>query len=293
MKLRINFKAVIVVLFGVFCLYAYFRLISPYLDVGGNSRLVSSTIFTRKVVTIDEDVYSYWTNNVKNPKKILVMLPPSTATGDYFGKYAANIPDNVLIIAPDYPGRGLTTGIKTFDTVQLLSYRVGVLIKHLVGKKTINIVAPSFGGMIGTQLAKDKELNINKIIFIATGEFFASDQKFMYRAMFYPATVSEKIRSKYVDIVTGGNIFNNLSNTNIGDMLEQLITTIDYTIDTSHVSYIPAIIVVFNQDNVIQPESLTKLQKVFVNNTVINLNLTHTSPSFFNLELLDIIKGNI
>jgi pimeloyl-ACP methyl ester carboxylesterase len=293
MKLRINFKAVVVILFGIFCLYAYFRLIGPYLDVGGNSTLVSSTIFSRKTVYVKGERYSYWTNGVLYPRKVVVMLPPSTATGDYFGKYVEKLPKNVLVIAPDYPGRGLTDGLKSFDTIPLMSYRVGILLKQLIGNRNFDIVAPSFGGMIGTALVKDKDLRIDKIFLIATGEFFAPDQKFMYKVLINPARTSEKIRAKYVDILTSGNVFNNLQSTNIGDMLEQLITTIDYKIDTSRVLDTPAIIITFNKDNVVQAGSSAKLEQVFINSNVINLDLTHTSPSFFNQDVLDIVKNNL
>lgn len=293
MKRRINFKAVVVIIFGIFCLYCYVRLIGPYLDVGGNSKTVDESIFDRKVIYIDGVRYSYWTNSIANPRKILVMLPPSSATGDYFGKYAATLPKDILIVAPDYPGRGLTDGIKEFDTIPLLSQRTATLLKKILNEKRFDIVAPSFGGMIGTELTKYSGLNIDKIFLIATGEFFAPDQKFMFRAMFYPATVSEKARSKYVTFLMGGDFFPNINNSNIEDMLEQWLITIDYKINTDYHSKIPAVIVSFDRDNVVRPESVTKLQQVFVNSTLVHVNLTHTSPSFFNLELLELIINNI
>lgn len=292
-KLRINFKAVVVILFGIFCLYAYFRLINPYLDVGGNSKTVPESVFSRKVVNINDEKYSYWTNSVVSPRKILVMLPPSSATGDYFGKYAATVPKDILIVAPDYPGRGLTDGIESFDTVPAISKRIGILLKALLVDNNFDIIAPSFGGMIGTELARDSDLKIDKIFLIATGEFFAKDQKFMYRALFYPATISERARSRYVSLLTGGDLFPNIDSSNIEDILEQWLTTMDYKIDTTRKSKVLAIIISFNRDNVVQPGSVSKLQKVFINNSVINIDLTHTSPSFFNIEILDIILNNI
>lgn len=292
MKIRINFKAVIVILFGIFCLYVYFRLINPYLDVGGNSKIVSEDIFTRKVVYINSERYSYWTNGVTDPSKIYVMLPPSTATGDYFGKYAIALPKNVLVIAPDYPGRGLTDSLKTFDTAPLIAYRVGVLLKNLIPNETFSIFAPSFGGMIGTYLALDSELNVEKLYLVATGEFFADDQKFMFKSIFYPAIVSERIRKKYVDFLTRNNFFSNLYNTKVEDILEQWIVVLDYKIDTSKHSSTPTVIVNFEMDRVVVKESVQKLQKIFVNNKVVLLNMPHTSPSFFNLDLLEILNNN-
>jgi pimeloyl-ACP methyl ester carboxylesterase len=292
-KLRINIKAVIVILFGVFCIYLYFRLIGPYLDVGGLSSPVSQNIFSRSVVTINNLKYSYWSNNVKSPKSVLVMLPPSSATGDYFGKFVGVLPERTLVIAPDYPGRGLTDGIPEFDNAPLIAARIGILLENILGKKSFVLVGPSFGGMIATELIKDKNLNVSKLFLIATGEFFASDQKAMYKAIFYPASISEKIRNRYVSLLTSGNVFDNLKNTNIQDMLEQWITVIDYKIDMNNRSKIPTTIVVFEKDNVVQKESIDKLKKVFVNNKVVNLNLEHVSMSFFNGEIIVLLKNNL
>ncbi len=293
MKLRINFKAVVVIIFGLFSLYVYFRLVYPYLNAASFDGLVSADIFSRRVTEIDGEKYSYWTNGVKNPRKIVVMLPPSTDTGDYFGRYAKILPKDVLIIAPDYPGRGLTSGIADFDTVPLLSHRVAILLKHIIGKKSFDMVGPSFGGMIGTQLVRDKDLKIDKLFLIATGEFFAPDQKFMYGLLFYPATVSENMRLKYVDFLIGGNFFSNVRNSNIRDILEQWLTLLDYKIDTGYQSNVPAIIIVFNRDNVVQPESEAKLEEVFINHKVINIDFPHKSESFFSPELQRILNINI
>ncbi len=293
MKLRINFKAVLVLIFGIFCLYFYFRLVYPYWNAGRPVETVSETVFGRRVIEINGDTYSYWTNSVNSPRKIAVMLPPSTATGDLFGKYAEIFPEDVLIIAPDYPGRGLTSSITAFDTAPLIAERVSVLLKEILGERSFDIIGPSFGGMIATELAKDSSLNINKIFLIATGEFFAPDQKFMYKALFNPARSSERIRDRYVSLLTGRSFVYNIQDSNIEDILEQWLTVIDYQINISVRSKVPAIIVVFDQDNVVTADSAAKLQKVFVNNTVINLDLTHTSENFFSPGMTKILTSNI
>jgi pimeloyl-ACP methyl ester carboxylesterase len=291
--IKLNFKAVVVIIFGLFCLYSYIRLISPYLDVGSSEEPVSATVFSRTVVNINGERYSYWSNNVVKPKRIVVMLPPSAATGDYFGKYTNVFPSDVLIVAPDYPGRGMTDSIKVFDTVPLLSNRVATLLEYVLGKNSFDIVAPSFGGMIGTELSKNSSLKINKLFLIATGEFFAPDQKFMYRLLFYPATLSEDLRAKYVSLLTSWNVFANLQNTNIKDMLEQWLATLDYKIDISSRITVPTTIIVFDKDNVVQSESRSKLKEVFINSSIIHMNLTHTSPSFFSSELERLLSTNI
>jgi pimeloyl-ACP methyl ester carboxylesterase len=277
----------------MFCLYAYFRLINPYLDVGLPVEKASEDVFNRHSVEIYGDTYSYWTNNVLNPRKTVVMLPPSTAMGDHFGKFAQIFPGDVLIIAPDYPGRGLTDSIPAFDTAPLIANRVAILLKELLGDKSFDVVAPSFGGMIGTRLVKDSDLNINQIFLIATGEFFGSDQKIMYKALFHPAKTSERIRSNYVSLVTGLGIFTEWQGSNIEEILEQWLMTIDYEIDTTQTSPVPAVIVIFTQDNVIRPGSDVKLQKVFVNSRTVNADLKHTSENFFSPEIVEILLSGI
>jgi pimeloyl-ACP methyl ester carboxylesterase len=288
-------KSIIVLVgfIGMFLSYSYFRLIYPYSEVGGTVVKVSEKIFFRQIAYIDGLQYSYWTNGVVNPQKILVMLPPSSSTGDYFGRYAQVFPKNTLIIAPDYPGRGLTDPVSEFDTIPRLTNRVAVLLKYLFGEKKFDVIGPSFGGMIATELSRDKDLKIEKVFLVATGEFFAPDQKYMYHFLFYPATVSESIRNKYVNWLLARNYFGNLKNTSIVDLLEQGLSTIDYKIDTNYQTDTPLEIVIFNKDNVVQPGSKAKLEQVFNNYKEYYFDLTHSTDSFFDPRLMFLIKNNI
>lgn len=284
---------VLVIFASIFSSYCYVRLIQPYIDVGGIVYSVPSDLFYRESVIINGDNYSYWTNGVRDPEKIVVMLPPSTATGEYFGRYSEVFGPNILVISPDYPGRGLTTKIEEFDTVPRLASKISVLLQEVLGQKKFILVGPSFGGMIATQLVREPDLNIEKVILIATGEFFAKDQKSLYSLIFYPGTFSEKFLNNYVEIIHKTQIFDNLEYLSVEDMLEQWLTTLDYKIDTSVGINTPAVLIAFTEDNVIREGSIEKLEKLFSNRKTYYLNLTHTTDSFFSDLLKEVITSNI
>ncbi len=273
--------------------YSYIRIVQPYLDVGQIVKPAPETPYFRQSIVIEGERYSYWTNGVKNPKKILVMLPPSSATGDFFAKYAEVLPKNVLIIAPDYPARGLTSRIKESDTEDRIAERIGILIKKLIGKKEFEIVGPSLGGMIATKLVEDKDFKISKIFLIATGEFFANDQKNLFHLAVYPAIVSEKIRRSYVSFFRNNNYFDNLEDGNSEDLMEQWIATLEYKIDVTQKVSTPTVIVIFDKDNIIQKNSEQKLETKFFNHKIFHLDLTHQTPNFFDSNLINVVASNL
>ncbi len=294
MKLNRFIKSFIVTLgfLSILSGYTYYRVIRPYLNLGVIVKPDPTTPYFKQVVQIDGETYSYWTNGNKNTKKILVLLPPSSSMGNYFAKYAEQIP-NVLIISPDYPGRGETSRIKEFDTSERLARRVSILLKYLIGNKEFTVVGPSFGGMIATKLAEDNSLKINNLFLVATGEFFAPDQQSIFHLIFYPAVVSEKIRLKYLSFLQNVNVFSNLDPINNEDLMEQWLTVLDYKVNTSFKSQIPTKFIIFLKDNVIQSTSYPKLMFMFPNNKTYILDVEHKSTGFFNQELIEIIKNNI
>lgn len=282
---------VIVVFVGIFFGYGYVRIVRPYIDVGGIIVKVPESEFYRQSVSVEGQEYSYWTNGINNPEKILVMLPPSSSTGDYFGRYAKIFPD-YLIIAPDYPGRGLTSKIKSFDTAPKIAARTTILIKSLVGDKEIILVGPSFGGMVATEMAKRNQLNISSVILVATGEFFAPDQQALFHLVFYPGKISEKARNWYLEAILKRNLFTNVSRSNVEEMLEQWLTTLGYRIESNSKIQIPAVIISFTADNVVREDSVQKLETLYPNHKTYYLNLLHVTDSFFDPALVNIIKNN-
>lgn len=289
-KLLIFFIITIV----TFCLYAYFRVIYPYLDLGSGLESKSNRILQQQITIIDGIEYSYWTNKVTKPSKILVMLPAGPSTGNTFEKYAENLPSNVLIIAPDYPGRGHTDDIPEVDTIPRIAKRMSILLQNVLGERHFQLVAQSFGGTVGTELVKENKLKIDKLFLIATGEFFAPDQKIIYHILFFPATLSNKFRVFYENFLTEHlHIFRDMKNESLKDILEQWLTILDYKIEDNFESKIDTIIVIFEKDKIVQYQSKTKLEKIFKNYKEFRLDLSHISRSFEDESLLGIVKNNI
>jgi pimeloyl-ACP methyl ester carboxylesterase len=274
--------------------FIYSRIINPFIKLKTPPPIVSTHILSKKITIIDGMKYSYWTNGIENPEKIVVMLPPSTNTGDIFENAMSVVPKRVLVIAPDYPGRGDTDEIKELDTMPAIAMRTSRLLKSLVGEKSVYIIAPSLGGAIGTEIVKENELNVKKIFLIATGEFFAPDQKFIFRILFTPPIYSERLRNSYENFIIGKlGLFTNVKRGSTKNILEQVLAVINYKVDTSFTTNIPTVIVTLTEDKLVDPKSLIKLQEVFKNSNVFSIKATHDRKLFSSEEMLRLIKDNL
>ncbi len=116
-----------------------------------------------KKVILDKAKIGYIHKGKKGKPKIL-MLHGLFSNCRYFDETISFIKNDFEIIAPDFPGFGLSDKLKTVShTLESYSESIIQLCDHL-DFKPFNLIGASLGGMVGIKLASDYDEYISKVI---------------------------------------------------------------------------------------------------------------------------------
>ena len=249
--------------------------------------------FTKKVFKSKNTQFSYWSNGVKNPLNIYILLAPGASGGGFFKNIIKLFPKNNLIISFDYPGRGSSIPISD-NSIYSISKEVLNYIKCLKLIKKPYLVGLSYGTAVATELVKIDSSIFKELILVAPGEFIDKKYHFIIKLIFLPAKFSENIRKFYRAVLVKylSSVFKTFPKKNLKSILYQWLGIIEYNLDTNFTCKLPCTILAYSHDQLIRKGSILKVKKIFPNSIIFlevsdhNLNINYISKRL----LIDLFK---
>lgn len=224
-------------------------------------------------IEIEGKTVGYWSNNIREPRKVFLLLSPGAYSGKFFTNFEKYFSKNDLLICPDYPARGFSEPQKD-NSVEAIAKSVDKFLTTLSLNKNINLVAFSYGTQVATELIKINGRRFEKVILIASGEFFGILARICLRIMFGLLLVSKKsqhVIKKYV------LRYLYVPSKNLNDINLQWLSTLNYKIPKTEKVDLPAILVDFAKDKFVTKRSKSKIRELFVNYKTLTVDGLHPS----------------
>jgi pimeloyl-ACP methyl ester carboxylesterase len=237
----------------------------------------------QKLIKIDGKTYSYWTNKLNNYSQVLVLLSPASCDGSFFNREIDYIPEktrsNSLIVAPDFPGIGKTGKIKDTSVPAVAKHTLNLL--HELNIRECSVLGISYGGAVANELVSLEPGIFNKVILVATGEFFSYSRKIVFNLFFYPLKRSERIQRAYFYLLKKLiKDYQDYSYQKMEFVLNQLSALTKYSLPKNKTFPIPAFVIWLDDDALVTKDSILKIQRIYNETKIYKINIGHT----FNLR---------
>lgn len=219
---------------------------------------------------INSKHFGYWSNEIKNPRRVSLLMSPGPCSGKFFKNFEKYLNPKDLWICPDYPGRGYSLP-QTDNSIDSISESVKLFLKDL-GISNIYLIGFSYGTQIATLLTKKKDIEIEKIILVASGQYYNDFLRMILKTAFGLLCYSEKFMLVARNLI---NKISNIPNKNLKELNMQWLSTLKYEVPNDFITNIPTIFVDFNKDNCVVRKSRNTLRKIFVNHKSYLLDKKH------------------
>lgn len=220
-----------------------------------------------------------------NPKKqAVVLLPPGVGEASFFNDLIKILSEKYFVVSIDFPGAGRCVTKKEGSNVIGISKYITYLLKKINIKKPV-LVGYSYGGSVAIQLSKS--IKLKSLVLIATGEYFNIISKTLLSLIFFPTIVSTKVSKIYAKLITKkGNLkLSSCSAEQLKIVGHRWYNIIWIKLPQNYKSSIKTLIIKSKKDGIVKQSSFDKLEKIFTNNKIVNLNCGH-------FHYLDILKKN-
>lgn len=223
-------------------------------------------------IIIDNKKFGYWSNDIKNPRRICLLLSPGSYSGKFFKNFEKYFSDKDLYICPDFPARGYSEP-QDNNSIKGVTETITKFIDALC-LKDIYLAGFSYATQIATELLNINEKRFKKVIFVASGEFFSTVKRIVLKIIFLPLMFSNVLRYKIRRYVLP---YIYVPNKNLKEINLQWLSTLDYKISTKQIITIPTVFLDFINDQYVTSKSKFKLKQFFINSKTITVNEIHPS----------------
>lgn len=240
-------------------------------------------IFNQKNLKIDNVNISYLDicDSDIVPRKTTFFLMPIGKESEFIKIVTKNMPTDLRIICPNYPGIENSGMVKDY-TVESLAKMYHKMLDYFNFEKPC-IIGTSMGGAILNEML-DTNNRFDRIVMLATGEFLDLKKRLFLNIFLKPFFYSEMLRKLFMYLVskkisTSYNMrYDSLA------VLTQIHSIYNYKIKESIKIKNPTLILFCNPDSLVDKDSKNKLFRKFENHKTLTLGIRHAAD-FTKIEL--------
>ncbi len=209
-----------------------------------------------------------------NPNsKTVILLPPGIGDSNYFNNLSKTLTTQYQVIAIDFPGIN-ESFFSHNNTIHGISNTVTNLLTTLNITQPI-IVGVSCGGNVVIEISYS--IQCHKIILLYTGEYWNLMQKLWYSTFFIPAQIFRPVRRFLAKKLTKKRLFDfrQYSDSQLKQFCWRWINILWYTIPNMSQNNVRTTVVCSTTDNVVNRQSMQKIERLFPNQTIVNSTGDH------------------
>ena len=214
-------------------------------------------------------------NDVRNYELTYLLLAPGSSSGNFFDAFFKFFPQNELVIAPDYPGRGMSP-TQADNSINAVALAIDKALRE-INASNVTIVALSYGTQIAIELAKLNPKIYKQILLIAPGPFFSNISRKLLTILFVIPNYVTVLLPYYRKLVIFLGLFNKdeFPDKNLREMNEQWLSNINYELSYKKILSIPIKVYKYIDDVYSKKDSENTLHGLFSNLVEVEINDKH------------------